>query len=52
MRHLFQYFRQVFCKHEFEISEKHVTTNNYTEGTKVYLYCKKCGYHSNHWKFI
>lgn len=56
MRTIVNYLRQVFCKHDFIISEGKATTQNgfgnTKEGIKVYMICKKCGYHSNHWKFL
>lgn len=45
------YIRQWFCKHDFEIEDK-VVDGYGRRGEKRYLYCKKCGYHTNHWKFI
>jgi hypothetical protein len=57
MRHLVNYFRQVFCKHDWHIEEEYVKENSFTSlnekaGVKVYMRCKKCGYHKNHWKFF
>lgn len=55
MRFLINYFRQVFCKHEWIVEEKYVkkeglwSTKN---SERVYMRCKKCGYVTRHWKFI
>jgi len=55
MRTLFNYFRQVFCKHEFEVeivesTERDIYSGASKQGEKRSLYCPKCGYHSWHWK--
>lgn len=51
MRTIVNYFRQVFCKHDWLIEEGRV--DSYMRiGAKVYMRCKKCGYHQSHWKFI
>jgi len=52
MRYLINYLRQAFCKHDFEYHEKEGVTDYKGVGTKVYMRCKKCGYHQNHWKFL
>ena len=56
MKWLINYLRQTFCKHDFEYEDHHVTVNDSFLGTKqgikVYMRCKKCGYHSNHWKHL
>ena len=63
MRRLINYIRQCFCKHDWVIEESYY--EEYTQmigfskesskltrqGTKVYMRCKKCGYHTNHWKY-
>lgn len=51
MRHLINYLTQLFCKHEFDVEEKYVTSE-FKDGTKIYMRCKKCGYHQSHWKFL
>lgn len=51
MRTIINYIRQIFCKHDFEIEDTFVIGGEGKRGTKRYLYCKKCGYHSNHWKY-
>ena len=51
MRTIANYIRQIFCKHDFEMEDKFVETYG-QQGMKRYLYCKKCGYHSNHWKHL
>jgi hypothetical protein len=56
MRTIVNYFRQVFCKHDFLVEESHVINHDQDgyitrQGTKVYMRCTKCGYHTNHWKF-
>jgi hypothetical protein len=55
MRFLANYIRQVFCKHDFEKEEVYSTCRWGEEiiqsGTKVSLFCKKCGYHKSFWKF-
>lgn len=51
MRTIVNYFRQAFCKHDWLIEESKVEAYTRT-GVKVYMRCKKCGYHQNHWKFI
>jgi hypothetical protein len=54
MRWLINYLRQVFCKHEWIISEGYVESpDGWTKsGHKVYMRCTKCGYHQKHWKFL
>lgn len=56
MRMLVHYFRQCFCKHNFEIQDitvKYHTGNGWgdykkEEKIKRYMYCNKCGYHTTH----
>jgi hypothetical protein len=56
MRFLFNYFRQAFCKHDWLVDEKiaEITSDfgDEKKGIKVYMRCKKCGYHTSHWKFL
>ena len=54
MRTIVDYFRQVFCKHDWLIEEGKVSKKTDFEtkdGWMVYMRCKKCGYHKSHWKF-
>ena len=55
MRTLIEYIRQIFCKHDYLIEEKIVeyedSFGGYKKGYKVYMRCKKCGYHHSHWKY-
>lgn len=55
MRHLINYFRQCFCKHDFLIEELNVESSNWAgdkrTGPRVYMRCNKCGWHTIHWKF-
>ena len=56
MRYIVNYFRQVFCKHEW-ITEECVATSDVEwgkskRGLKVSATCKKCGYHKTYWKFL
>jgi len=56
MRWIVNYFRQVFCKHEWYTEEKEVIISNPFLGSKsnnrrVYMRCTKCGYHKKHWKY-
>ena len=50
------YIRQMFCKHDWNIEEERVNHNGWDgsggSATKVYMRCKKCGYHAKHCKFI
>lgn len=60
MRRIINYIRQCFCKHDYyvdEMVEQKGFLWNITQGTiqpnmkvKVYVYCKRCGYHTNYWK--
>ena len=53
MRWLIDYLRQSFCKHSWMYREKLVKKKgSEVMGTKVYMRCRKCGYHKKHWKFI
>ena len=49
---MINYFRQVFCKHEFLFQESFVEGTFKGSGVKVYMRCNKCAYHTNHWKFL
>ncbi len=55
MRWLILYFRQCFCKHEFQISERPYELKDgwggSKNGVKVDMLCKKCGYHKSHKKY-
>ncbi len=49
MRWLVNYFRQVFCEHEFKYEEQWATVKTdfgKYEGEVVYKRCEKCGYES------
>ncbi|OWK34662.1 hypothetical protein [Fimbriiglobus ruber] len=50
MRWLVNYFRQCFCKHEFEREEGYCK-GNFQSGVRISLLCTKCGYHRSFWKF-
>lgn len=55
MRWFVHYFRSLFCNHEWHVEELYNTTYDewgdvYKKGYKVYMRCKKCGYHQRHWK--
>jgi hypothetical protein len=55
MRRIVNYFRQTFCKHDWIIEEKIIKLEGllYDKNSeRVYMRCKKCGYHQKHWKFI
>jgi len=55
MRYIINYFRQVFCKHDFLVEEGTVRHHELEGGgtaQKIYMRCKKCGYYKKHWKFI
>lgn len=47
MRWLTNYFRQVFCKHEFEKSRTavHWDGSKWPYTYRISLFCPKCGYH-------
>ena len=49
MRWLVNYLRQIFCQHDWYIEEWRMKTD-FRQGQKVYMRCKKCGYHTRHWK--
>ena len=49
---LINYFRECFCKHEFEYCECKIYDElGYAIKVKVSLFCPKCGYHKNYAKF-
>jgi len=53
MRWLINYIRSCFCKHDWHIEQIYVKEADdfgYRNGYKVYMRCKKCGYHKKHWK--
>lgn len=54
MRWLINYIRQCFCKHDWHFEEAWYEVKGDFIGTKkdekVYMRCKKCGYHQKHWK--
>jgi hypothetical protein len=55
MRRLINYFRESFCKHDFEREEGEAIVNtnmSKTSGTRISATCKKCGYHKSYWKYI
>ena len=53
MRFFIHYIRQCFCKHDFLIEEGRVSSDGFSkQGIKVYMRCRKCGYHTKHWKFV
>lgn len=54
MRTIINYFRQVFCKHDWLAEEGKVGVGKYGNRghrTVVYMRCKKCGYFIRHGKF-
>jgi hypothetical protein len=56
MRRLIEYFRQSFCKHDWEKEETIIGSYVSDFGSKencpkVSLYCKKCGHHKSYWKY-
>ena len=52
MINLINYIRKAFCEHKYIISEAYMEDSDGSKGTRVYMRCEKCGYHSNHWKFL
>lgn len=55
MRRIINYIRQCFCSHDWLIEDRYIEIfdefdNWQKKGTKVYMRCKKCGYHQKHWK--
>jgi hypothetical protein len=55
MRSIVNYFRQVFCKHEWEREECKTEwrdgLGSHKKGLKVSATCVKCCYHKSYWKF-
>lgn len=55
MRRITNYFRQLFCKHEFEKEEGWCNEvcdfGGRRRGEKIFMYCAKCGYYKSFWKF-
>lgn len=51
MRRLVNYIRQIFCKHDFYVEDGYAEKIT-RKGYRVYMRCKKCGYHNSHWKFL
>ena len=55
MRWLVNYFRQAFCRHEWEYAEiwkkLHDGYRVIHEGMYVSVTCENCGYHKSYWKF-
>lgn len=54
MKEIVNYFRELFCRHDYIIDEKPCKeTNKYgvATGIKVSMICKKCGYHKSFWKY-
>lgn len=41
----------MFCKHDW-LTEECFVRGHYNDGTKVYMRCKRCGYHKKHWKYF
>ena len=52
MRTIVNYIRQIFCKHDWITEENYVRDDMRGDGTKIYMRCKKCGYHTKHWKYV
>lgn len=53
MAWLVNYIRQCFCKHDFLVEEGYVSSDGWSKsGNRIYMRCKKCGYHQKHWKFL
>jgi hypothetical protein len=54
MRWLINYFREMFCKHDFVYAEEFSSRKSEfgnRNGVRVSATCKKCGYHKSYWKF-
>jgi hypothetical protein len=51
MKYIVNYIRQLFCKHDW-LTEESKVDHECGTATRVYMRCKKCGYHQKHWKFI
>lgn len=67
MRRLINYFRQCFCKHDWDISEGVVQSGgvnwnndanfkydvwNLSRGITISMTCKKCGWVRRFWKYL
>jgi predicted nucleic-acid-binding Zn-ribbon protein len=53
MRWLINYFRQCFCKHEFDREEIATYASNFDRRPHkivVHMTCNKCGYHTKYKK--
>lgn len=58
MKALINYFREYFCKHQFEFEDYFIKGSferndkivEYSRGVKRFIYCKKCGYYKVFWK--
>ncbi len=48
------YIRSCFCKHDWYTEDIYYHKDDgwggWRKGKKVYMRCKKCGYHTRHWK--
>lgn len=55
MRNIINWFRSLFCKHEFLFEETYSKYENSMgdskQGLKVSRTCSKCGWHTSYWKF-
>lgn len=55
MRELINWFKSLWCKHEFKYEEIFFQKHGYTEilkqGIKVSRTCNKCGWHKSYWKY-
>jgi hypothetical protein len=51
LRWFINYLRECFCKHDFNVEEMNVTLFGDLTNVKVYMRCKKCGYHKKHKKW-
>lgn len=51
---IIHYFREAFCRHEFEFSEgawkEKYGDGGYRHGTRVGATCTKCAFHKSFWK--
>ena len=55
MKEIINYLRQCLCKHDWDIKEKYMRTEKLTydrNSERIYMRCKKCGYHPKHWEKI
>lgn len=56
MRTIINYFRSLWCTHDFKYEETQYTKWGYDNeviraGPKVSRTCKKCGWHKSYWKY-